>query len=387
MEGRRLTINPAKLVRKVHPKLTPYSIGIADLSVDELKKLLHRENVYKLSFNENPLGPSPKAIEAMSEALLGLNRYPNSEGDMLRQRIAELEGITPEQIILSNGADEMLFMIALTFLEPEDEVIIPRLSFGTYFAAANLMGARVVISEMSPDWGTDLKDVLRRITPRTKMIFLCNPNNPTGKIIPQGEVTEFLSQVPSNVLVIMDEAYKEYAVSPDYSSLVGSVSSEKGLIVVRTFSKIYALAGARVGYGIGPKELIGAINATRAPFNVNGAAQRGALASLDDVEHIELARSINEGGKKILYSAFQELELDYLPSDTNFVFVDVGQDSDEVFNRLLEYGIVVRTLKGYGLETQLRVSIGKEEEMELLAHALRECFRDNNRALKDQHRA
>jgi histidinol-phosphate aminotransferase len=364
----------------VHPKLTPYNIGLADLSVDELKTLLHKENVCKLSFNENPLGPSPRAIEAMIQALYGLNRYPNSEGDMLRQRIAELEGIAPEQIILANGADEMLFMIALTFLEPEDEVIIPRLSFGTYFAATNLMGARTVVSEMCPDWGIDLEDILRRITSKTKMIFLCNPNNPTGRIIPHLELTSFLSQVPSNILVIMDEAYKEYAVSPDFSSLVGSVSSEKGLIVVRTFSKIYALAGARVGYGIGPSELIRAINSTRPPFNVNGAAQMGALASLDDFEHVKAVRSINEQGKEILYSTFEELGLDYLPSDTNFVFVDVGQDSEHIFNQLLKSGIVVRTLKGYGLETQLRVSIGKEEEMQLFADALRECLRDKDGA-------
>lgn len=359
------------MVRKIHPKLTPYKCALADLPVEEIKEVLGKETVYKLSFNENPLGPSPKAIQAMTDSLQSLNVYPSSAGEPIMKKIGELEGVDSEQIILANGADEMITLIAQTFLEPDDEVIIPKVCFIQYTAATNLMGAVPVYSDMKEDLSYDLEDILNRITLKTKIIFLCNPNNPTGTSIPRTELREFLSQIPGHVLVVIDEAYQEYADSAEFESAVHSIGQNKLLFVVRTFSKIYSLAGARLGYGIGSCEVVEAVNSVRLPFNVNAIVQAGALASLEDTNHLHKSRALNREGKKMLYEAFQSLGLPYLISDTNFVYVDTKIDSDKVFSQLAEQGLIVRTLKGYGLNTSLRISIGNPKEVTAFINALK----------------
>jgi len=354
-------MNVSNIVRKVYPKLTPYKCGLADLPIEEIQAVLGKEKIYKLSFNESPLGPSPKAIQAMKDSLADLNLYPSSAGGSIMKKIAELENISSEQVILSNGADEMILLIAQTFLEPDDEVIIPKLSFIQYVAATNLMGATPVFSEMKKDLSYDLEDILNRITSKTKAIFLCNPNNPTGTIIPKTELADFLNQVPDHIMVVVDEAYQEYAVSPEFESGVRYLNQHKFLFVVRTFSKAYSLAGARLGYGIGTIEVIDAINHVRPPFNVNAIVQAGALASLDDLEHLEKNKVLNNQGKEQMYAIFESLGLPYLKSDANFVFVDTKMDSNIIFQKLAEHGVIVRTLKGYGLDSSIRVSVGKHE--------------------------
>ncbi len=363
-----------KMVRKVYPKLTPYTSQLADLPVDEIKQVLGVDTVYKLSFNENPLGPSQKAIDAMQSSLSELNLYPSSNGEAVLHRIAEKEGVLPENIILSNGADEMIILVAQTFLEPEDEVIIPAVTFVQYLAAANLMGAKPVFSPMNEDLSIDLEAILERITPRTKLVCLCNPNNPTGTVIPSHQLKAFLKRVPEHVLVVLDEAYHEYADGDEYATSVEFVKELKNVFVIRTFSKIYSLAAARIGYGIGQAELVDVINHVRPPFNVNHIAQAGALASLDDEEHSAAARSLNHTGKQLLYEAFEELGMSYLKSCANFVYVDTGRDCKVLFEKLAERGIIVRTLSGYGLPTSLRVSIGKQEEMAAFIRALKEII-------------
>lgn len=367
-------MNINNIVRKVYPKLTPYKCNLADLPVEEIKAILGKETVYKLSFNESPLGPSLKAIQAMTESLYDLNLYPSSFGDSIMKKIAEIEGVSPEQVILSNGADEMIILIAQTFLEPEDEVIIPKLSFIQYLAATNLMGATPVFSQMKKDLSYDLDDILSKITSKTKVIFLCNPNNPTGTIIPKRELVKFLSKLPEHILVVIDEAYQEYAVSPDFESGVQYLNQHQFLFVVRTFSKAYSLAGARLGYGIGTMDMIDAINHVRPPFNVNAVVQAGALASLDDFEHIQNARALNNQGKQMIYEAAESLGLPYLKSYTNFVYIDTKIDSDVIFEKLAEYGVIVRTLKGYGLDTSIRVSVGKHEEVLAFVNSFKEVM-------------
>ncbi|MBO8165136.1 MAG: histidinol-phosphate transaminase [Brevibacillus sp.] len=363
------------LVRKVYPNLTPYISQLPDLPVDELKQVLGTDKVYKLSFNENPLGPSRRAIEAMQKSLSQLNLYPCSSGKAVIQRIAEKEGVHPRSIILSNGADDMILLTAQTFLEPDDEVIIPKVTFVQYLAAAHLMGARPVISPMKEDLGIDLAGILERITPKTKLIFLCNPNNPTGTVIPSGELEAFLNAIPGHVLVVIDEAYHEYADGEEYVSSVEFVKQKKNVFVIRTFSKVYSLAAARIGYGIGQTEVVDAISRVRPPFNVNGVAQAGALASLDDSEHVAESKRVNNVGKQLLYDLFEELGMPYLRSFTNFVYVDTGKDSQVLFERLAKQGIIVRTLTGYGLPTSLRVSIGHQEEMEAFRLAFQQVLR------------
>ncbi|WP_019123018.1 histidinol-phosphate transaminase [Brevibacillus massiliensis] len=364
-----------QMVRRVFPNLTPYNCGLPDLPVEEIKKVLGKETVMKLSFNENPLGPSPKALEAMRREVEKLQFYPDSDGEPLRARIAEIDGISPEQVILSNGGDEAIQMIAQTFLEPGDEAIIPKITFSSYLSAAHLMGATPVITPMKQDFSIDLAAILDSVTDKTKIIFLCNPNNPTGKVIPRDEMAAFLEQVPSSVLVAIDEAYHDYAVSPEYRTAVEFIADHKPVLVVRTFSKIHSLASARIGYAMGSAKLIEALRHVRLPFNVNGIAQAGALASLDDEEHAARSKQINEAGKQLMYEAFQELGLTYLESNGNFVYVDTGRDNQEMFDRLAkEYGIIVRPLTGYGLTTSLRISVGKEEEVKTFVQALKQIL-------------
>lgn len=363
-----------KLVRNVFPKLTPYTCQLADLPVEELKQVLGKEKVYKLSFNENPLGPSRKAIEAMQKSLTQLHLYPSSKGEAVINRIAEKEGVLPDNILLSNGADEMIILVAQTFLEPEDEVIIPNITFVQYLASTHLMGAAPVFSPMKEDLCIDLEGILDRMTPKTKLVFLCNPNNPTGSVIPVHELKAFLDRVPEHVLVVIDEAYHEYADGDEYSSAVEFVKQQKNVFVIRTFSKIYSLAAARIGYGIGPTEIVDAINHVRPPFNVNSVAQAGALASLDDEEHLSESRRVNQMGKQLLYKVFEERGMTYVKSHANFVYVDTGRDSNVLFEQLADRGIIVRTLSGYGLTTSLRVSIGHQEEMEAFIQAVKEVI-------------
>ncbi len=365
-------MNVNNIVRKVYPKLTPYKCGLADLPVEEIKAVLGKDQVYKLSFNESPLGPSPKVIQAMTESLTTLNLYPSSAGESIMQKIAEIEGVCSEQVILSNGADEMIILIGQTFLEPEDEVIIPKLSFIQYLAVTNLMGAKPVFSEMNDDLSVNLDDLLRKITSKTKAIFLCNPNNPTGKILSKTDLQDFLNQVPDRILVVIDEAYYEYAVSSEFETGVRYLNEHKFLLVVRTFSKAHSLAGARLGYGIGTLEVIDAINHVRPPFNVNAVVQAGALASLEDIEHRQKAMALNHQGKKMMYDAFESLGLPYLKSNANFVCFDTKVDSNVIFEKLVEHGVIVRTLKGYGLDTYIRVSVGKYEEVLAFVNSLKE---------------
>lgn len=365
-----------QMVRNVYPNLMPYTCSLADLPVEEMKQALGMEQVYKLSFNENPLGPSPKAIEAMQQSLLQLNLYPSSNGEAVLNKIAEKEGVRPDNVILSNGADEMIILVAQTFLEPDDEAIIPEICFVQYLASTHLMGAKPVFSPMKEDLGIDLEGALQKITEKTKVIFLCNPNNPTGTAIPEDELKAFIARVPENVLVVIDEAYHEFADGDGYASSIKLVKDYANVFVIRTLSKIYSLAAARIGYGIGQAELVDAVNHVRPPFNVNSIAQAGALASLDDTEHVAASKQSNQIGKELLCKTLDELGLPYLRSQTNFICVDTLRDGKEVFDRLAERGFIVRTLGGYGLKSSLRISIGHPEEMEAFVQAFNEVIQN-----------
>lgn len=359
------------ILRSVYPNLSPYIALLPDLPIEEMKKALGKEKITKLSFNENPLGPSPKALAAMAQALQTLNLYPASVDNVLQAALAAKEGVNPKQIVFANGADEMIVLTALAFLAAEDEAIIPAVTFVQYLAAVNLMGAKPVLVQLTPDFRIDLDGILKAITPKTKLIFLCNPNNPTGRIIPEADMAAFLAQVPENILVVVDEAYHEYAADSKYDTSIKFIGRGTPLLVIRTFSKIYSLAAARLGYGISSPELAAALNRFRLPFNINGVVQAGALASLGDEGQIQKARDMNEVGKQIVYEGFAALGWDYIPTNGNFVFVDTGRDAQWIYEQLLEEGIVVRTLAGYGLNSFLRVSIGKENEMRALIEALK----------------
>lgn len=349
-------------MRKEARGLQPFVPGMHDMTPEQIKALTGLKKIVKLSFNENPFGPSPKAVEAIKEAASHLNLYPDAVADELRNVLAQGYGLTKDHIVLSNGADEMIVLVAQAFLEEGDRVLIPFPTFGQYFASTVLMGAvpeKVALNNFKVDIG----NILSSLMPRTKLIFLCNPNNPTGTYLCKDELVTLLANLPPDVLLVLDEAYGEYVEATDYLSGVSLLAAYPNVLVIRTFSKIYALAGARVGYALANPAIIQAINKVRPPFNLNALGQVAALASFLDEEYLRKAKVHNSSVKKELYAFLQDLGLSFVPSETNFVLIDTGQDAVKLSSRLAEKGIMVRCGSAWGLATHFRVSLGSNEDM------------------------
>ncbi|MBO8168577.1 MAG: histidinol-phosphate transaminase [Thermoanaerobacteraceae bacterium] len=363
-----------EIMRKKARDLEAFTPELADFTVEEIKKTLGLDRVAKLSFNENPWGPFPTAVEAIKKAAFSLNLYPDAVAKELRQALADLYGLPANFFVLSNGADEMIALLAQTFLDEGDEVVIPFPTFGQYFSSVTLMGAKPVKVGLK-DYKIDLESVYNAITERTKMVILCNPNNPTGTIITGDEVKSFIRDVPEDVLVVIDEAYAEYV--EDFKFISGTKLVQEinnNIIVVRTFSKIYALAAARVGYGVAKPEIIEAINKVRPPFNVNVLGQVGALNSLFDKESVERIKNYTMKAKRELYHFLDKLGISYVPSETNFVLIDTGKDCVEVFEFLAREGVIVRTADVWGLPTHIRLTIGSPEDMEFFYRTFKKLY-------------
>jgi histidinol-phosphate aminotransferase len=303
--------------------------------------------ILKLASNENPLGPSPKAIEAMHAALANAHLYPDGSGFYLCKAIAAQIGLVPENILLGNGSNEALEFLGHAFLDAErhDEVIASQYAFVVYKLIATSFGARM-IEVPSPDYRQDLEAMLEALTPKTRLIFIPNPNNPTGTLILQDEIDSFMSRVPENIIVIFDEAYFEFLDDPP--DTLRFVREGRNVIVLRTFSKIHGLAGLRIGYAIARPDVIDVLHRTRQPFNVNSIAQVGALAALEDDAHLRETKRVVDEGRAYLQQQFAEMNLPFVPGVANFVMVNVG-DGCAVFEKLLRRKIIVRPLKGYGL--------------------------------------
>jgi len=329
--------------------------------------------IIKLASNENPLGPSPKAIEAMHAALENAHLYPDGSGFCLGNAIAAKLGLGPENIILGNGSNEALEFLGHAFLDAErqDEVIASQYAFVVYKLIATSFGARM-IEVPSPDYRQDLDAMLASITSRTRLIFIPNPNNPTGTLIAQGKIDSFISRVPEKVIVVFDEAYLEFLDDPP--DTLRFIREGRNVIVLRTFSKIYGLAGLRIGYAIARKDVIDVLHRTRQPFNVNSIAQAGALAALEDEAHLRETKRVIDEGRAYLQEQFAEMKLPFVPVVANFVMVNVG-DGCAVFEKLLRRKIIVRPLKGYGLREWVRISVGTMEQNKRLITALKEVIR------------
>lgn len=354
-------------------RIKPYVPG---KPIDEVKRELGVEDVIKLASNENPLGPSSAAKNAMIEAVNDMHIYPDGNSFYLKDAIAKKYHIEMDNVIIGNGSDELIKLIAETYVNPDDEVIIGSPSFSEYIFATHLMGGKIVSIPLTADYRFDLPAMIDAITEKTKVMIICNPNNPTGTMVNKQEVNAFIAQVPEHVLVVFDSAYCEYAEDDgQYES--GSTYAIKypNVIELRTFSKIYALAGLRVGYGIAAAETIAMIGRTREPFNVNSMAQAAAVAALQDIAHVEQSRKINHEGKNYLYDQFQQMDLKYIPTHANFIMVDVQRDSKEVFQALMEKGIIVRTGDIFGMPTYLRVTIGTPEENARFIQGLKEVLK------------
>jgi histidinol-phosphate aminotransferase len=329
--------------------------------------------IIKLASNENPLGPSPKAVQAMHAALENAHLYPDGSGSCLCKAIATKLGLALENVILGNGSNEALEFLGHAFLDAErqDEVIASEYAFIVYKLIATSFGARM-IEVPSSDYQQDLKAMLEAVTPKTRLIFIPNPNNPTGVLIPQRKIDSFMSRVPERVIVVFDEAYFEFLDDPP--DTLRFIREGRNVIVLRTFSKIHGLAGLRIGYAIARADVIDVLHRTRQPFNVNSIAQAGAIAALEDDSHLRETKRVVDEGRAYLQQQFAEMNLPFVPGVANFVMVNVG-DACAVFGKLLQEKIIVRPLKGYGLPEWIRVSVGTMEQNRELIAALREAIR------------
>jgi histidinol-phosphate aminotransferase len=328
------------------------------------------QEIIKLASNENPLGPSPKAVEAMRVASDSAQLYPDAGGFTLRDAITGRLGCARENIILGNGSNEIIEFLGHEFLQPDDDVITFQHAFIAYKLVAALFGAQT-IEIPTPNFQCDPAAILAAITPKTKIIFLANPNNPTGVLISQSKIDNFLARVPDSVVTVLDEAYYEFLDNPP--DTLRHVRDGRNVIILRTFSKIHGLASLRVGYGIARAEVIEVLQKTRQPFNVNGIAQIAALAALEDSDHIRETKRVVDEGRMFLEKELATMKLGFVPSAGNFVFVQVGDGAD-VFKKMLARKIIVRSLAGYNLPEWLRITIGTMEQNQKCIAALKEVL-------------
>ena len=352
--------------------LLPYQPG---KPLAELEREYGVCNAIKLASNENPLGPSPKALAAVAGLLPELARYPDGGGFALKHALSEKLQVTAANIILGNGSNDILEFAARVFVNPNDEVIFSAHAFAIYSIVTQAVGGRAVVIP-AHHWGHDLSAMQRAINPATRLIFIANPNNPTGTWLKQAALQDFLQAVPERVMVVLDEAYFDYVEEPDYANGMALLRDYPNLIVTRTFSKAYGLAGLRVGYGVCNDRVADLLNRVRQPFNVNSLALVAATAALDDDEHLQRARALNSAGMRQLIAGFRELRLEYIPSVGNFICVQVGQGA-RVYEKLLRAGVIVRPVANYGMLEHLRITIGLEQEnrrfLEALQQALDRC--------------
>jgi histidinol-phosphate aminotransferase len=350
--------------------IAPYEPG---KPIEELERELGISDAIKLASNENPLPPSDRVQRAIVAALPMLNRYPDGSGFYLRQALAKKHGVMPEQVTLGNGSNELIELLARTFLRPGDEAIVPHPSFVVYPMIVQAAGGiRVMV--MLKDYRIDLEAMARAITPLTKMVFIANPNNPTATIVTATEVEHFMARVPERAIVVFDEAYIEFALGSDFPDMLSYVKQGRKVVVLRTFSKATSLAGLRVGYGIADADAVALMNRIRQPFNVNALAQVAALAALEDDGHVlECVRMI-EAGRHFLYDEFNGLGIKYVPARANFILVDVGRSAADIYQALLHDGVIVRPLTAFGMETALRITVGTPEENRKLVKALRKVL-------------
>lgn len=346
--------------------LTPYVPG---KPVEELERELGVTNAIKLASNENPLGPSPKALVAIQKALPDIARYPDGGGFSLKRALAAKLRVATEQITLGNGSSDVIEFAARIFVSPGDEVIFSQHAFAMYPILTQAIGGRGV-EVPARNWGHDLEAMTQAVTPRTKLVFVTNPNNPTGTWFGRSALHRFMDRVPPQVIIVLDEAYCEYVDDPDYPDGLGLLDEFPNLIVARTFSKVYGLAGLRVGYSVSSVALADLLNRVRPPFNVNSLAQVAALAALADDDHLRRTVEFNRAGMRQLTDGFRALGLTFIPSVGNFVCVEVG-DAAQINDSLLRQGVIVRPVANYGMPRHLRVTVGLPEENERFLSALK----------------
>ncbi|UCH12425.1 MAG: histidinol-phosphate transaminase, partial [Candidatus Omnitrophota bacterium] len=341
--------------------------------IEELKRELGLKDIIKLASNENPLGPSPKAIKALSGAVSGVNRYPDGSSFYLKGKIAKKFGLSTKNITIGNGSDELIDTIIKTFTEEHDEVLITKPAFLEYSILSKARGVKVKTVPIK-NFQYDIKSILNAINSKTKVIFIGNPDNPTGAYLNKKMLGDFIKGCPNDRIVVFDEAYRELVDKKDYSNPFKYID-RKNIIILRTFSKSYGLAGLRIGYGLANKRIIAAMEKVRLPFNVNLLAQKAAEAALGDVAHIARTKKVIKTGKKFLVKSLEDLGFKIVISPTNFILVNCGKKSgNKMFKKLLKHGVIVRDMKAYDLPKFFRVNVGTMRENRRFIEALKAVY-------------
>jgi histidinol-phosphate aminotransferase len=351
--------------------LTPYVPG---KPIAELERELGISHSIKLASNENPLGVSSKVTRALADAMQDLSRYPDGSGFELHQRLAQKHALDPSWITLGNGSNDVLDMVARVFLAPGSESLFSEYAFAVYPISSQAAGAKLVAAP-AQNYGHDLDAMLHKMSPNTRVVWIANPNNPTGTWLKHQEISDFLHKIPKSTIVVIDEAYFEYVQEPDYPDATQWLAEFSNLIVTRTFSKAYGLASLRIGYALSHPQVADLLNRVRQPFNVNSLAQVAALAALDDPGFIERSVALNRAGMAQLGAEFEALGLTAIPSVGNFLTLDLGEDAASLDQALLRLGCITRPLHGYGLPNHLRITIGSEQENRRFLEALKEVLR------------
>lgn len=355
-------------------KLIPYTPG---KPIDELERELGLANIVKLASNENPLGPSSKVIEAIQNSLTELSRYPDGNGFALKQALAKKHQVSSAQITLGNGSNEILELVAHAFLTPSDEVVFSQHSFAVYPLVTQAVGATASIAA-ALEYGHDLDAMLTQVNNKTRLAFIANPNNPTGTLLSATALEEFIGALPETVICVLDEAYYEFIADKDRANSIDWLKQCPNLMITRTFSKAYGLAGLRVGYSISSVEIADLLNRVRQPFNNNSLALVAAEAALDDADYLKQTIALNNQGMKQLTSAFSELDLSWIPSFGNFVSVDLQQTAMPIYHALLKKGVIVRPVANYEMPNHLRISIGTEAENQFFIDALKAVLAESD---------
>ncbi|MBI5568473.1 MAG: histidinol-phosphate transaminase [Desulfomonile tiedjei] len=366
---------PPWVKRVVDARIFAVPPYVAGKPVAELQRELGVTHAIKMASNENPLGPSPLAVQAVRESLQELHVYPESSAPELRSALAERTGVSPDSVILGNGSDELMEMCAHVFIGPGCEAIMGEISFSMYRICVEAFGGAAVRVPLK-DYAMDLPAMARAVTERTRIIFLAIPNSPTGTIVSRADFESFLADLPKErLLLVVDEAYREYVAAADCPCGTNYVAMEIPVLVLRTFSKIYGLAGLRVGYGIGAPWLVELLNRIKPPFNVNSLAQKAALAALDDRDHLERSLQTNREGMRYLSEELASLGVKVVPSHANFLTFCLGRPARGTYEALLRRGVIVRHLGSFGLDDCIRVTVGKPEDNRRFIEALRQVLK------------
>lgn len=358
-----------ELVRKNILEVTPYAAG---KPIEETKRQLGLTSVIKLASNENPLGPSPKALAAIKKSAKLINRYPDSQGFALKRRLSKACGLEPSKIVLGNGSDELIDIIIKAFVEEDEHILTADTTFLEYEIIARVLGRKVVKVPLRY-FKYDLESMKKRIDKKTKLVFIANPNNPTGTYVSKYEIEEFLKDLQGHVVVVLDEAYDTFIDVNDFVSGTRYIS-QNNIIVLKTFSKAYGLAGLRIGYSLSSSAIASYLERARQPFNVNLLAQEAAIAALDDRKFLARTKDTVGKGKEYLYEKLKKMGLAYVPSVANFILLDCGRDGSEVFKEMLKRGVIVRDMKQYNLNNFIRVTVGTKKENEKCIASLRKVL-------------